>query len=191
MSTSNTAKPWRVISYIDGFNLFYGLCDAGLQSCLWLDVQRLSASILRPGCQLVRTKYFTARISNDPPKERRQVTFLEALGTLRDFEIFYGHFLPKSVTCFNCRYTFRVYEEKMSDVNLANELLADAFQGQFDTALVISADSDLAAPIKTVRRLFPEKRVIVATPPKRHSNELKNLAEVFGRWWSVSRRSNK
>ncbi|MGH9629467.1 MAG: NYN domain-containing protein [Bryobacteraceae bacterium] len=46
--------------------------------------------------------------------------------------------------------------EKMTDVNIAVELLQDAFQGAFDTAILISADSDLIAPIAAVRRLSGE-----------------------------------
>jgi len=57
----------------------------------------------------------------------------------------------------------------MTDVNISVEVMADAFQNQFDIALVLSADSDLVGPIETVRRLFPTKRMVVAFPPKRTS----------------------
>ena len=42
-------------------------------------------------------------------------------------------------------------KEKGSDVNLATELLVDAFENAFDVAAVISNDSDLVAPIRAVR----------------------------------------
>lgn len=42
--------------------------------------------------------------------------------------------------------------------------------------LVMSGDSDLTTPIRRVRERFPHKRVIVAFPPKRHSAELKKVA---------------
>ena len=42
----------------------------------------------------------------------------------------------------------------MTDVNIAVELLQDAFQDAFDTAILISADSDLIAPIAAVKRSF-------------------------------------
>lgn len=45
-------------------------------------------------------------------------------------------------------------EEKGSDVNLATYLLIDAFQRDYEQALVISNDSDLALPIRMVREQF-------------------------------------
>jgi hypothetical protein len=55
----------------------------------------------------------------------------------------------------------------MTDVNIAVELLGDAYQDKFDTALLISADSDLTTPIEKVHLLFPKKRVISVFPPNR------------------------
>ena len=42
-------------------------------------------------------------------------------------------------------------EEKGSDVNLASYLLLDGFRQDYDVAIVISNDSDLAEPIRLVR----------------------------------------
>lgn len=41
-------------------------------------------------------------------------------------------------------------EEKGSDVNLATYLLADAFRGDCQTAVVVTNDSDLAEPIRVI-----------------------------------------
>jgi uncharacterized LabA/DUF88 family protein len=48
-----------------------------------------------------------------------------------------------------------------------------------NTALVISGDIDLTTPIRRVRERFPEKRVIVAFPPRRYSSELTRHASGF------------
>jgi len=64
----------------------------------------------------------------------------------------------------------------MTDVNIAVELMSDAFQDAFDVALLVSADSDLTGPIQTVRRLFNRKRIVVAFPPNRSSFALKSAA---------------
>jgi uncharacterized LabA/DUF88 family protein len=66
----------------------------------------------------------------------------------------------------------------MTDVNIAVELMTDAFQDRFDTALLVSADSDLVGPIKTVKRLFDNKRVVVAFPPARSSSALQRVAHA-------------
>lgn len=60
----------------------------------------------------------------------------------------------------------------MTDVQIATQLLADAFQDAFDTALLISGDSDLVPPVAMLRRLFPTKRVVVCCPPARRSIDL-------------------
>ncbi len=66
----------------------------------------------------------------------------------------------------------------MTDVNIATELLTDAFQDGFETALLVSGDSDLTAPIRAIRRLMPTKAVIVAFPPGRRSVELAGAAST-------------
>jgi uncharacterized LabA/DUF88 family protein len=52
-------------------------------------------------------------------------------------------------------------------------------QDRYDTALVISADSDLCPAIRAVKRLQPGKRIVAAFPPKRHSAELKRAVDGY------------
>lgn len=54
-------------------------------------------------------------------------------------------------------------EEKGSDVNLAAYLLDDCFTNDFDEAVVISNDSDLALPIELVTTKY-RKGVWVINP---------------------------
>jgi uncharacterized LabA/DUF88 family protein len=138
----------------------------------------MAQNLLKGNQQLVVTKYFTTRISGPPDKRIRQTTFLEALETLSDFEIYYGHYLSKPITCKNCRQSWQRFEEKMTDVNIATEMLVDAFGDRFDTALLISADSDLVRPVETIKKMFPQKRVIVFFPPNRSSAALKAVANT-------------
>ena len=56
-------------------------------------------------------------------------------------------------------------------------MLGDAVRNRFDTALLISADSDLCPAVRETKSLFPEKRIIVAFPPRRHSSELKRVVD--------------
>jgi uncharacterized LabA/DUF88 family protein len=172
----------RVIVYIDGFNLYYGMRSKGWQRYYWLNVQRLAQHLLKPGQSLVSTKYFTSWVSStprDPDKNSRQSTYVEALGTLTNVHIYYGRYLEKTVECFSCGAKWQVPEEKMTDVNIAVEMMADAFQDQWDTALLISGDSDLTAPIRNIRHFFPAKRVVVAFPPGRHSVQLQKVAHAY------------
>ena len=43
-------------------------------------------------------------------------------------------------------------EEKGSDVNIASHLLLDGFLAKYETAVIISNDSDLCEPVKMVRQ---------------------------------------
>jgi uncharacterized LabA/DUF88 family protein len=168
----------RVIAYIDGFNLYFGLKEAGWKRYYWVDIKKLVTRLLKENQQLIVTKYFTARISGLPNKQKRQSTFLEALSTLTDFNIYYGHYLSSTITCNKCGRSWLDFEEKMTDVNIATELLTDAFEDKFDTAILISADSDLVPPIRTIKRIYPRKRIVVFFPPKRFSTHIKNSADI-------------
>jgi uncharacterized LabA/DUF88 family protein len=169
----------RVMAYVDGFNLYFGLKSKGWRRYYWLDLHRLIENLLRPDQQLVGVRYFTARISarrGHSDKQKRQATFLEALETLPALHIHYGHYLVKQKQCRNCGATWETHEEKMTDVNIAVELLGDAQDDRFDTAIIVSGDSDLTTPVRAVRQRYPEKRVVVAFPPGRDSVRLRQAA---------------
>ena len=166
----------RVIAYIDGFNLYFGLRSKGWQQYLWLNLQSLVHKLLKQNQTLVCTKYFTARVTSPPDKHKRQTTFIEALETLSDFEIYYGKYQLNPVKCRNCGWQWQQPSEKKTDVNIAVEMLKDTYQDNFDVALLVSADSDLVPVIEAIREVFPEKRIIAAFPPGRSSKELANTA---------------
>lgn len=172
---SNTKK---VIVYIDGFNLYFGLIEKGWRKYLWLDLKKFANSLLLPDQTLFHTKYFTSRITKPISKQRRQSLFIDALDTLSDFSIFYGRYQAQIRTCENCGFTSFISNEKKTDVNIATEMMVDAFQNSFDTAILVSADADLTAPIVAIRRLFPQKTIVVAFPPKRDSYELRTVAST-------------
>ena len=188
----------RVIAYVDGFNLYFGLKDSGYKRFYWLNIQIMIQNLLREYQQLMLIKYFTARISGPEKgdsskfaedleaKRCRQAVFLEALETLAGFVTFYGHYLREKVQCLKCGRMWNNHEEKMTDVNIATEMLTDAFEDKFDTALLISADSDLVPTIKALKRLFPKKQIIVFFPPGRFSAQLKNVAD---RQFTIGRRT--
>jgi uncharacterized LabA/DUF88 family protein len=67
-------------------------------------------------------------------------------------------------------------EEKGSDVNLATHLLHDADRNRFEAAVVVSSDSDLAEPMRIVRKEL-RKMVVVLNPyPETPSLGLRKIA---------------
>lgn len=154
--------PERVIVFIDGYNLHYGLRDAELLSSRWLDIVALSESLLKSDQQLIMVRYFTTRVRNNPDRAARQAIFLDALLARGRVAIDYGHFLSTTTTCNRCGKSWQKHEEKKTDVNIAVRLLEDAYDDRYDCAIVVSGDSDLAPPIRAVRARFTEKRAVRA-----------------------------
>ena len=172
-------QPIRVITYIDGFNLYFGLKTKGYRRYYWLDVERMAENLLRPGQQLLAVKYFTADIKAGTDKHWRQQTYLDALTVnCPKLTIIRGRYLIKERQCSHCGNVARIPEEKKTDVNIASHMLVDAFTGQFDMAFLVSGDSDLVPPIEMMRQHHPAVRVIVAFPPGRTSDDLKKIAHA-------------
>jgi uncharacterized LabA/DUF88 family protein len=161
----------RVIVYVDGFNMYFGMMEAGFDRLRWLNLEALTKGLLLPNQELVAVKYFTSRVSNNPDKQKRQTTYLEALEST-GVKIYYGNYQSDKIECRRCGNIWADYNEKMTDVNIATQILIDAYQDNYDMAMLISGDSDLVPPIKAVHELFNKKRVFVAFPPKRHNQSV-------------------
>lgn len=179
----------RTIVYIDGFNFYYG-CIRGTPY-RWLNLFDFAKAML-PRNEVVKVKYFTAIVHPSPRdagKAVRQQTYLRALRTIPGIEIYLGSFQAHPVRRPLADGTGSVQvidmKEKGSDVNLATELLVDAFTGACDVAAVVSNDSDLVAPIRAVRTLG--KAVGVINPHQRQSVNLRNCASFVKtvRTWAL------
>jgi len=174
----------KVNVYIDGFNLYYGRVKG--TRFRWLDLGAVSQA-LAPRDQVRRIRYFSAIVSGkvDPLKPIRQQVYLRALRSVPGLTIHLGHFLTEArsmplaaPSASGQRFaTVMRTEEKGSDVNLAAYLLLDAFDADFDEAIVVSNDSDLAEPIRIVRDRFAP--VHVFRPNDRHSATLQAAASSY------------
>lgn len=169
-------KKERVVVYIDGFNLYFGMREASFDQCRWLNVKQLAISLLKPHQELVNIKYFTSRVSNNPDKQKRQSTYIDALESI-GVKIYYGNYQDGSQECKRCGHIWRTANEKMTDVNIATAMIVDAYKNEYDMAMLISGDSDLTPPIKAVHNLFTDKRVFIAFPPKRHNSSMALVAK--------------
>ena len=175
-SANNNIKKERVTVYIDGFNLYFGILEAGYHNCKWLNIKNLVINLLKPNQELVEIKYFTSRVSNNPEKQKRQTTYLEALESTH-IKIYYGHYQSDKTECRQCGSIWPTYHEKMTDVNIATQIIIDAYQNKYDMAMLISGDSDLVPPIKAIHENFKNKRVFVAFPPQRHNASVALVAK--------------
>lgn len=144
---------------IDGFNVYYGCLKRTPYK--WLNYGAFCDASF-PGEMIHRVRYFTALVKSDPSDPNRtvrQMVYLRALETVPNLSIHEGQFL-KSVKRGMLMapripgvglVTVELWEEKGSDVNIADHLLADGFRGEYDQAVVVSNDSDLVEPISIVR----------------------------------------
>jgi uncharacterized LabA/DUF88 family protein len=174
--------------YIDGFNLYYG-CIKG-SPYRWLDLERFCQRLL-PKDDVQQIRYFTAKISarpNDPRAPQRQAAYLRALATLPTVSMHFGHFLTnatwlplaKPPPIGRRKASVIKTEEKGSDVNLASYALLDGFRSRYDTAVIVSNDSDLREPIRMIRyELGLRVGVINPHPPRNRSRELSAEAHFF------------
>ena len=166
----------RTNVYVDGFNLYYGCVKN--TPYRWLDLGALCREVL-PGYAIQRIRYFTARVrapSTDPAKPQRQDIYLRALRTIPGLTIHLGSFLshprfmplahpePGSPPTVEVVRT----DEKAWDVNLATYLLFDGFERDYDVAVIISNDSDLATPLQMVREKLGLE-VGVVNPQRDHA----------------------
>jgi len=167
--------PPKTYVYVDGFNLYYGAVKDTPYK--WLNLRRL-CELLLPRYTIATIKYFTARISarkDDPDKPTRQQMYLRALRTLPGLEIIYGSFLSHDVMMpvaepaqGGPRFAkVTRTEEKGSDVNIAAHLVHDAYQRNFEAAVLVTNDSDLLEPIRIVRHQLG--LVVGILNPHRHT----------------------
>ena len=169
--------------YIDGFNLYYrALKDTPFR---WLDLHKL-AETLFPEDTIHSVCYFTARLDIRPGNQgqpQRQQTYLRALGTLQDLDIYYGYFrsgvkrrpLAELVPGLPSSVLVRNSEEKGSDVNFATRLLVDGFNGECEQAVVVSNDADFAGAMRFVRDGLGMRVVVVNPDP--HNRSTRNLVD--------------
>lgn len=67
------------------------------------------------------------------------------------------------------KFIFQTYEEKETDVNIAIHILKWAFQDEYDTAYVLSADSDISPAVSMCREIFPDKWYCFLFPYRKFS----------------------
>lgn len=173
-----TNKKQRVTFYVDGFNFYFGLKNKKWRKYYWLDLVPFFESFLKPHQELVAVKYFSA-IQKNANKADRQDLFFSANKLNPKFELHLGKFLKKDFTCRSCKSVIPQYEEKETDVRIATQLLTDVMSKKCDISVIVSADSDLVPPIESINELNSKQKIWVIFPPKRFSNDLRSLSDLF------------
>lgn len=154
----------RAAFYIDGFNLYHALERLGKPHLKWLSHKALAASYLRDGDTLELVKFYTAVLTWERQKQERHKLYIAALKA-SGCEVVESRFARVTKHCRAMQRNCARHEEKQTDVAIATDILADAMEDRFDTAYLVTADSDQVPTLKTFRRLFPKKRIVQISPP--------------------------
>lgn len=160
--------------YVDGFNLYHGMHERFGRKYLWLDLMALGAWLAKPDQSFLGVKYFTARMRGGGDSAARQGEYLGALRAT-GVDVVEGRFQEKHLECRRCHYRWRTHEEKESDVSLSVSLVEDAANAAFETALLLTGDSDMCPAVRAAMRLNPTCRVVAVFPPSRSSEELRRV----------------
>lgn len=165
----------RYSFYIDGFNVYH-VIDEFRPKRKWLDLYKLVTSVVPASVSISDVYYFSALATWMPERASRHKTYIRALKAT-NIKVVLGRFKTKERQCKKCGIQYVAHEEKQTDVNIALRILEDAIADRFDTAVIVSGDTDFLPVIRTVHRLFPEKRVGVLLPIGSKSDALKNEAD--------------
>ncbi|HIQ49002.1 MAG TPA: NYN domain-containing protein [Aquifex aeolicus] len=160
----------RLMIFIDGSNLFHGIRHLNIK----VDYSKL-VEFLREGRYLVRAYFYTA-----VPQERdvkkgtpewdslmRQRRFLDELSLMG----------IKVKTANLRKLPSGEYLEKEVDIMLATDMLSLAYRNAYDTAILVSGDSDFVHTVEEVQSLG--KRVENATFKKTSSYNLRKVCDRF------------
>ena len=196
----------RAAFYVDGFNLYHGICDLQAQTSKlepmppnkahlkWFSIWAYAEFITKHlGESIEKVHYFSALATHMPGGVGRHQTYLRALkstgvqynlGTFKAKEkrLSFNR-LDKSGTPYaTAKFNWTTHEEKETDVSIAIQLIQDAVDNVADVFYVISADTDLAPAIKLLRARYPTIEYVPVLPPKRtQNNELKRLSSRPGK----------
>ena len=179
----------RVSCYIDGFNLYHSIVDISKSKTphanylKWINLRTLAECFLKDNQQLNDVYYFSAYAKHVFDAYKRHEKYIKVLEK-HNVNVILGQFKKKYPKCKLCNQQYKTHEEKESDINIALEILQDAFKNSFDKAFLITADSDLIAIVKKMADLFPKKEIILLIPPGRSeiANELKKNVAI---WYQI------
>ena len=183
----------RVTFLVDGFNLYHSVREASDalghngKRTRWLNIDSLCRSYLpvvrrnvnSAHTELAEVYYFSAYASHrervKPNTVARHKSFVQCLESTK-INVSLGMFKTKRHTCANCGHIAIGHEEKETDVAIAVKLLELLLIDSCDTIVLVTGDTDLAPPVRTAKKLFPQKNILFAFPYNRMNNDLKQLA---------------
>lgn len=136
----------RVIIFIDSSNFYHS--SKKLNVVEKIDFQKLVKELVM-NRSLVKVFYYNCSldISVNQKTYWKQQKFFNILRKIPDFQVI----LCKQRKIVKNGKTD--YEVKGDDTHLVSDLVGEAYENKYDTAIIVSGDEDFISPIKRVRKL--------------------------------------
>ena len=134
----------RIIILVDGSNLYHYLRELKLTGLAEFDYKAF-AQFLARGRIVVSSTYYIGKVRSHGDEkgeelrrwQQRLVAHLQNSG----WHVEYGHMLEHN----------GVFREKGVDVHIAVDLVKGAYEDRYDTAVLVSSDTDLIPAVHAVR----------------------------------------
>jgi uncharacterized LabA/DUF88 family protein len=143
----NTMQKHKISVYIDGSNLYHKLKSLDIPNTISFNYKGLCEYLAR-GRDIISLRYYTGAVrakagDNKSQQLRREQQKLFSHLYSQGFEISRGYIMKSNKT----------YHEKGVDVKIAIDILIGAYDKLYDTAILLSSDTDLIPAIKKVKEL--------------------------------------
>ena len=157
----------RVNVYIDGSNLYHTL--RSVAGRIDVDFSRLAAKLV-VNRRLVRVYYYNAPVdqTKEPERYGSQQKFFQALRGIDYFEVILGRLIYRN-------WPNEPPYEKGIDIKIATDMLVHGHRRNYDTAILVTGDTDFADAIQAVKDLG--HHVEVALPDLTGSQRLREVAD--------------
>ena len=144
-----TGKKERVIILLDGSNFYHRLKEIGLERFLKFDYRKL-AQYLAHGRVIQECVYYVGLVRKEKGNKKseelvryQQKLFAHLQSPQQNWVVKTGYMMKHD----------KDYKEKGVDVKIAVDILIKAYRNEYDTAIVVSSDTDLLPAITSVREL--------------------------------------
>lgn len=130
--------------FIDGSNLYFDWLSVSHQS---MDIRKFIDLVRRkfPEYDIRRTYFYCTALPDNAGQER----FLHSIGCIPYVQVVEGGVKSKGISIGE--ETATVATDQGSDVNLAVDMVYHALKGHYDTAILVSRDSDFMGAVQRVK----------------------------------------
>jgi uncharacterized LabA/DUF88 family protein len=166
--------------FIDGGNLYAGV-KFGLHLQKSINIDSLVKKLVL-GRRLMRAYYYTTPSPRPgSPQGEAHQRFLDKLGWVENLQLRRGRIVPRTHTfeCPKCKeaFEYRVYMQKGVDTRIAVDMVTLAVRDAYDTAILVSGDSDLAEGVNYIREQTNKKVENACVPGKSWARTLREASD--------------